>query len=221
MSRVRLFRLSVPLRSLIASVSSGVSSFVQIPAELRAELKSNTPNVRKPKLNYAEYPLTAHGELLLGLIQSNVYAYPSQHPFVVSMFYETVGRYGEFFKTRRECVGPVLEAFIGERGIHTSRENMRGRLFYLFHRFIRDIRFEIPQGIVTTILSNIGDLLILSVELPEEDSPVDDILETAVNTPTLFDSQIYLFETVGTLLGLLGNVPGEQLSLLQVCSSFS
>lgn len=75
---------------------------------------------------------------------------------------------------------------------------------------------EIPRDIVTAILSGIGDLLILSVELPEEDSPQDDILEVAVNTPTLFDSQIYLFETVGTLLSLLGNTPDQQLTLLQV-----
>lgn len=101
-------------------------------------------------------------------------------------------------------------------GIHTGIENLRGRLFYLFHRFIHGIRFEIPQEIVTTILSNIGDLLILNVELPEEDSPQDDILASAVNTPSLFDSQIYLFETVGTLLSLLSAQPAEQLGLLQV-----
>jgi exportin-T len=75
---------------------------------------------------------------------------------------------------------------------------------------------EIPREIVTAILSGIGDLLVLNVELPDEDSPQDDILEVAVNTPTLFDSQIYLFETVGTLLSLLGNTPDQQLSLLQV-----
>lgn len=103
------------------------------------------------------------------------------------------------------------------RGIHNERENLRGRLFYLFHRFIRDIRHEIPQEFITTILSNIGDLLILNVELPEEDSPLEDPLEAAVNTPTLFDSQIYLFETVGSLLSLLDKVPVEQLNLLQVC----
>lgn len=105
---------------------------------------------------------------------------------------------------------------IQNSGIHTSHQNLRGRLFYLFHRFIRDIRFEIPQEIVTTILSNIGDLLVLNVEIPEEDSPQDDILTAAVNTPSLFDSQIYLFETVGTLLSLLSNQPTEQLGLLQV-----
>jgi exportin-T len=102
------------------------------------------------------------------------------------------------------------------RGIHNERENLRGRLFYLFYRFIRDIRLEIPIGIVTPILSGIGDLLVLNVELPDEESPQGDILEVAVNTPTLFDSQIYLFETVGTLLSLLGNTPDQQLSLLQV-----
>lgn len=102
------------------------------------------------------------------------------------------------------------------RGIHNERENLRGRLYYLFHRFIRDIRQEIPQEIITTILNNIGDLLVLNVEIPEEESPQDDPLESAVSTPTLFDSQIYLFETVGSLLSLLNNAPAEQLNILQV-----
>lgn len=73
------------------------------------------PNVKKAKLNYAEYPLTPHGELLMALIQSNVYAHP--HPFVVSQFFETVGRYGDFFKTRKECISPVLSAFIGSKWV--------------------------------------------------------------------------------------------------------
>ncbi|KAF8309914.1 ARM repeat-containing protein [Clavulina sp. PMI_390] len=185
--------------------------------EVARELKAPLPNSKKPKVNYAEFPLTPHGDMLMALIQSNVFAHP--HSLVVGQFFETVGRYGDFFKTRKECISPVLSAFIGTKGIHNEQENLRGRLFYLFHRFIRDIRQEIPQEFITTILSNIGDLLILNVELPEDDSPQDDILEAAVNTATLFDSQIYLFETVGTLLALMHNSPGEQVSLLQALTT--
>lgn len=72
-----------------------------------------------------------------------------------------------------------------------------------------------------SILNGIGDLLILNVEMPDEDSPQEDILEAAVNTSTLFDSQIYLFETVGNLLSLLNNAPTEQVALLQVCSWYA
>jgi exportin-T len=103
-----------------------------------------------------------------------------------------------------------------DRGIHNIKENLRGRLFYLFHRFIYNIRAEIPEEAVTTILNSIGDLLVLNVELPEEESPQDDPLEAAVNSTSLFDSQIYLFETAGSLLSLLGSTPTQQVALLQV-----
>jgi exportin-T len=58
--------------------------------------------------------------------------------------------------------------------------------------------------------------MVLNVELPEPDSPGIDPLENAVNTPSLFDSQLYLFETVGTLLSLLSGVQVEQAVFLQV-----
>jgi len=96
---------------------------------------------------------------------------------------------------------------------------LRGRLFYLFHRFIKDIRSEIPHELVPTILNSIGDLVVLNVELPEPDSPGIDPLENAVNTPSLFDSQLYLFETVGTLLSLLSGVQVEQAVLLQTITN--
>lgn len=50
---------------------------------------------------------------MVALIQSNVYAHP--HPFVVGQFFETVGRYGDFFKTRKECINPVLSSFVGTK----------------------------------------------------------------------------------------------------------
>jgi exportin-T len=86
---------------------------VQIPPELSKELKSNLPNAKKPKLNYPDFPFTAHGQLMMALVQSNVYKHP--HPFVIVQFFETIGRYGDFFRTRKECIGPVLDAFIGSK----------------------------------------------------------------------------------------------------------
>lgn len=84
-----------------------------MPLELQRVAGKVDPNVKKPKLNYAEYPLTTHGELMMALIQSNSFAHP--HPFVISQSYETVGRYGDFFKARKEGISPVLSAFIGTK----------------------------------------------------------------------------------------------------------
>ena len=199
---------------------------------MRADAKNAAAAGRKPRLNYENYPLTAHGELMMAVVQSGVSSFP--HSTVVMQFFEAVGRYGDFFRTRKEGASPVLSAFIDvrcgfafsidvtkslfplPRGIHTPQTALRGRLFYLFHRFIKDIRSEIPHELVPTILNSIGDLMVLNVELPEPDSPQIDPLEAAVNAPSLFDSQLYLFETVGTLLSLLSGVQAEQAVLLRV-----
>ena len=74
-------------------------------------------------INYAEYPLTTHGELLLALIQSGISAFP--HQAVALQFFEAVSRYGDFFKVRKECIVPVLEAMIDSRCVKAASEHAR------------------------------------------------------------------------------------------------
>jgi Exportin-T len=80
---------------------------------MRMEAKNPGASSKKPRLNYAGYPLTAHGELMTALVQSDICSYP--HSSVVMQFFEAVGRYGDFFRTRKECASPVLSAFIDIR----------------------------------------------------------------------------------------------------------
>lgn len=60
-----------------------------------------------------DYPLTTHGEILLALMQSGISAYP--HRAVVMQFFETVARYSDFFKIRKDCIMPALEAMVDAR----------------------------------------------------------------------------------------------------------
>jgi len=107
-----------------------------------------------------------------------------------------------------------LTAFIDIRGIHTPKAELRGRIFYLFHRFIKDVKHEIPYEHVPGLLDSIRDLLRIEVELPEEDTPDMIVLEEDPDVFGIFDSQLYLFESVGTLLSLLGSAPTDQAVLL-------
>lgn len=117
--------------------------------------------------------------------------------------------------------------------MHQSRKSGRGRVFYIFHRFIRELRSEMSESLIPSLLGSIEDLLALEIELPAPDSEdlssssagsspnpdqdANSILEDAVRTSTLFDSQLWLFETTGTLISaLVGANEGQQLSLLQV-----
>lgn len=64
-------------------------------------------------INYSDYPLTIHGEMLYALVQSGMSSYPRRT--VALQFFETATRYPDFFKIRKECIIPTLEAMVDTR----------------------------------------------------------------------------------------------------------
>ncbi|KAI0955836.1 pre-tRNA nuclear export protein [Taiwanofungus camphoratus] len=176
----------------------------------------HAPAVGKDKrreTDYSDYPLTSHGEMLYALVQSGISAYP--HKTVVLQFFETAARYGDFFKIRKECIVPTLQAMMDSRGLHNPELSLRSRVFYLFHRFIKEDRNDIPPELAVSLLEGMRDLLVINVEIPELENPEQqDILTEAVSNPGIFDSQLYLFETAGTLVSLLFKIPDQASVLL-------
>ncbi len=85
-------------------------------------------------------------------------------------------------------------------------------MFYLFHRFIKDNQREISLELAGTLLEGIRDTLVIRVELPEVDpNEPNDPLTEATSIP---DPQLYLFETVGTLVHLFFKTPEQSAALL-------
>ena len=82
----------------------GRAAFCQAPAVDKEKRKVS---------DYSEYPLTTHGEMLYALVQSGISSYP--HRAVSLQFFETVARYCDFFKVRKECIIPTLEAMVDTR----------------------------------------------------------------------------------------------------------
>lgn len=99
------------------------------------------------------------------------------------------------------------------RGLHNEDANFRLRLFYLFYRFIKELRNDIPPNICATIAESIRDLLPIEVHLADPDDLETDLLTDSVKD-SAFDSQLYLYETVGILCSLLFKTPQEQAALL-------
>ncbi|KAF9477931.1 ARM repeat-containing protein [Pholiota conissans] len=167
---------------------------------------------RRKAVDYSEFLLTTHGEMLFALVQSRIASYPNRT--VALQFFETVSRYTDFFKVRKECIIPTLEAMVDIRGLHNDNLQYRSRMFYLFHRFIKELRNEIPVDISTTIIDSMRDLLPITVEIPTEpEEPETDILTEAI-TNSSFDAQLYLFETVGILCSLIFKNPAQQANVL-------
>ncbi|KAF8896374.1 armadillo-type protein [Infundibulicybe gibba] len=166
---------------------------------------------RRKSTDYSEYSLTTHGEMLFALVRSGISSYP--HLSVALQFFETAARYTDFFKVRTDCIIPTLQAMIDARGLHNENPKYRSRLYYLFHRFIKECRNDIPPEITTSVIDGFRDLLPLEVEIPEVDGTETDVLSEAVKSST-FDSQLYLYETTGILCSLKFREPQEQETLL-------
>lgn len=97
-------------------------------------------------------------------------------------------------------------------GLHNENSTFRLRLYYLFHRFIKEAKNDIPPDISASIAQNIIDLLPIQVEIQESDESEGDPIADAVKSST-FDSQLYLYETAGILCSLLFRSPEQQTAL--------
>jgi exportin-T len=104
--------------------------------------------------------------------------------------------------------------------MHQENQAIRCRCFYLFNRFVFTSRMQLQQHLspenVTSICSSVQDLLTIEASVPEPESPGDDVLTKAARKGSFFDSQLYLFEALGTLMSTLGNHEAEQVGLLRV-----
>lgn len=88
-------------------------------------------------------------------------------------------------------------------------------MFYLFHRFIKEGRNDIPPDVAGSLIQGIRDFLVIQVDLPELDDPEQqDLLTEAINNPGIFDSQLYMFETAGILVNVLYRSREQQTALL-------
>jgi len=207
-----------------AGGGKGRAAFCETPAVIDKDKRKLT--------DYSEFALTAHGQMLYTLVQSGISAYP--HHTVTLQFFETTARYTDFFKVRKECIMPTLHAMIDQRfvirlyrflgsydehfdrGLHNQDSSVRARVFYLFHRFIKEVRNEISLDLSASLLDSIRDLFSIQVDLPELENPeTQDLLTEAIKTPGIFDSQIYLFETAGILNSLFFKDPTQSETLLR------
>ncbi|KZT72996.1 ARM repeat-containing protein [Daedalea quercina L-15889] len=159
---------------------------------------SSVAKEKRKEADYSEFPLTSHGEMLYAMIESGISGYP--HKTVVMQFFETAARYGDFFKVRKE-------------GLHNPESSQRARVFYLFQRFIREDRNEISPELAVSLIEGMRDLLTIQVELPEIEEG-QDLLSEAIASSSMFDAQLYIFETAGILVSLLYKTPDQAAALL-------
>lgn len=132
-------------------------------------------------------------QMMIGMLNSNIALYP--HISITSSFYENICRYSQFFDIRPEYIPKVLENFVGPFGLHYQNSIIQSRLYYLFLKFVKDLKTKIFPY-VEFVLNNIQD--ILSFPIPKKPSQI-------------FDSQLFIFESAGTMISL-HQVPSDKKS---------
>lgn len=129
-------------------------------------------------------------------------------PSIQLQFMEICERYHSFFEQNPHYIPQVLEAFV--QTIHLNVVRVQMRSWYLFLRFVKRLRAALGN-VSQNVIQAIADLLTIKAELPREGEDEDDMSsdDRGESADALFNSQLYLFETVGAIASA-SSVPIEQ-----------
>jgi exportin-T len=105
-------------------------------------------------------------------------------------------RHSAFFEVHTSYIPQALEGF--NKCIHDNHIRVRTRSWYLFHRFVKSLRQNMGE-VAETILGAMSDLLVIRAEVPKEKNDADEMSESQQAEDTTFESQLYLFEAVGSM----------------------
>ena len=109
-------------------------------------------------------------------------------------------RYYSFFEANPHLIARVLDSFV--RFVHHDHIKVRLRSWYLFHRFVKHVR-QHTGTIAESVIQSLSDLLPINAELPEETSENDNedmsSTENDQSAVARFNSQLYLYETIGCI----------------------
>lgn len=119
-------------------------------------------------------------------------------------------RYAAVFDSYTQHIGPVLENFV--RLVHHDHVRIKARSWYLFFRFVKQMRPHVGS-VVETVIQSISDLLPIKAEAPGDENDDDMSSDEQDNSEAaLFTSQLYLYEAVG-YISSAPSTPAEQQAL--------
>ena len=107
-------------------------------------------------------------------------------------------RYYHFFEANPNFISGALENFM--QFVHHSHAKVQVRSWYLFQRFVRQLRPHLGD-IAQTVIQALSDLLPIKAEVPDEISDNSDMSseENQQSPSARFDSQLYLYEAIGCI----------------------
>ena len=107
-------------------------------------------------------------------------------------------RYCSFFENQNAFIPRVLEHFVAL--VHHNHIRVRTRSWYLFFRFVKQLRNHVGN-VAETIIDSISDLLPIKAELPTDNGADDDMSsdQSDHSADAAFTGQLYLYEAIGCI----------------------
>lgn len=169
------------------NMKAGLNSTAPAPAALFAVVTKMVESSMSP---YVIEDISICG---LTVVCVDVATYP--HPAILLQYMEIANRFQNVIEAHKELIPRALETFV--RGTHASHNRVRTRSWYLFQRFVKKMRPHIGD-IAEGVIGAVSDLLKIKAEIPEDGD--DEMSSDDLNKhDATFDSQLYLFEAVGSL----------------------
>lgn len=177
-------------------------------------LRGNLINVPAGEISQSK-AYSIYQDFMVKLITLN-FLLSINHPKIQMGFFDTVVKNYGFLNLKAEqvdLVQRILQIFISPVGLFNERETVRLRSWYLFFRFIKLSKRSLHNhAFIEELVVKLQPLLAIKAVLPITDED-NDVIEGGN-----FNSQLYLFETVGILASLA--LP-ESLGLKLMDSIFS
>lgn len=120
------------------------------------------------------------------------------HPAIHLQYMELCVRYYSFFDMNPHLIQPALENFL--QLVHHNHVRVQSRSWYLFHRFVKQVRQHIGN-FAPSVIQTVSDLLPIKAELQEAASENGDFWsdENDQNVSARFTSQLNLYEAIGAI----------------------
>lgn len=149
-------------------------------------------------------------QMMLRMVQSNTGSY--NHPAIQLQYMEICVRYSSFFEQHTQYIESALDNFL--RLVHHSALKVKMRSWYLFQRFVRQLRPQVGQ-VAEVVVQNLTDLLVVKAVMPEENGDEDASSDGESSADSAFNAQLYLFEAVGCICGSTSVPADKQVQFVQ------
>lgn len=183
-------------------------------------LRNNSMKLPKSEINKSQ-PFLVFQKFLLDLItEKNYLMIKADHPLIQLTFLDLIIKHYHFFvagnnKNLNEnnvLTNNILEVINSKYGLFNEHSKVQKRCFYLFSRFIKLTKPVLEPSILSNLIGALSQsLLAVKAQVSPEnktalqqDSGFDED-DKELTEDSYFESQLYLFETIGLLIALCAN----------------